>query len=547
MKNCQKNSIKLILAVSCLILLPTLPVQAQSDTNEDTDVTHCALDIDLDFEAKTISGVSSITATSLRDDLSTFTIDLRDNMIVDEVLLGGTSADYGRPGHEIVVKLNKKYQKGESFTVSVEYHGQPKSIGFGSFRWSQHEEEPIVSSFSCPWNAHTWWPCKEHKTTDDLQDKFTMDMWITVPDDKIAVANGVLSGEENIADERKRYYWKESYPIMTYLVAFAATNYAQFTLEYEHDDGVMPVVIYCYPERLDYAKERTGNLVEQIAVLSEYYGEYPFVKEKYGIAQFQGGASMEHQTMTFQSGFSSGLNVHELAHQWWGDMITCETWGDMWLNEGFATFTEALYVEKKPGGTQEDYIKTMRRKKPRNLSGSVYVTNTSSQGAVYSTTNVYNKGAWIVHMLRGVLGDETFFATLKAYRAKYEYQTATTADLKEIAEDVSGEDLDWFFDEWIFGSGVPSYKFGWKDIIVDDNHQVLLHIDQHQTEYQKFKMPIEITVTTGTGSKIHTVWHQGDTQWYVLGADGPVTQVQLDKNDWILKDTVAEEPYRIRK
>ena len=189
----------------------------------------------------------------------------------------------------------------------------------------------------------------------------------------------------------------------------------------------------------------------------------------------------------------------------------------------------------------------MRRKKPRNLSGSVYVTDTSSQGAVYSTTNVYNKGAWVVHMLRGVLGNEIFFDTIKAYRAKYEYKTATTTDFKEIAEDVAGEDLDWFFDEWIYGSGAPSYKYGWKDITVDEDHQVLLHIDQHQTEYPKFKMHIEITVTTSTGTTTHTVWHQGETQWYILGADGPVTQVQLDKNDWILKDTVTEEPYRIRK
>ena len=355
MENCQKNSIKMILAGMCLICLPGLPVQAQSDTNEDTDVTHCILNIDLDFAAKTISGISSITATAIKDDLSTFTIDLRDNMIVDKVSLGEVPTDYDRTGHEIVVKLNNKYQPGESFTVSVEYHGQPKSLGFGSFRWSQHNEEPIVSSFSCPWNAHTWWPCKEHKTTDDLQDKFTMDMWITVPDDKIAVANGNLLGTDSIDGDHKRFHWKESYPIMTYLVAFAATNYTQFTLEYEHGAGVMPVVIYCYPERLDYARENTQDLLDQISVLGEYYGEYPFITEKYGIAQFQGGASMEHQTMTFQSGFSSGLNVHELAHQWWGDMITCKTWGDMWLNEGFATYTEALYKEKRLGGTLEDY------------------------------------------------------------------------------------------------------------------------------------------------------------------------------------------------
>ncbi len=508
--------------------------QAFVELDADTDVTHCFLDIALDTVAKTVAGTNTLTVTSLSDGLATFTLDLRDNMIVDGVTMGGSPVAFTRPGHTIEIALDRPYNAGESFQVAVAYHGSPQSQGYGSFDWRSHGTPAaiVASTLSEPWYAHTWWPCK-----DSLGDKFTADLWFTVPSGMVVASNGLLQGTDTLPDGRLRYRWHESYPIATYLVSLAATNYVTWTQYYDHAGGSMPVQFFAYPESETNVRSGTTDLITQIATFSrpDVFGEYPFLNEKYGLAQFPWGGGMEHQTITSQGVFYSWINAHELAHQWWGDWVTCGTWHDIWLNEGFATWAEAVYQEKKPGGTLAAYLSWMRSNRmPGDFSGTVYVYNANSLTTLFNSNTVYCKGAWVLHMLRRVIGDTAMFNTLAAYRAAYQGGSAVTADFKAIAESVSGRDLTWFFDEWVYGPGAPSYRWGWQQQQINGRNYVRLDIEQYQTAYPIFSMPIDITITTASGTTTTVIWHNAAAQWYVVPTDGTATNVQFDKDSWIL-------------
>ena len=521
-----------------------IPLGSQADT----DITHCFLDIEISTTAKTVAGSNTLDVTSLADGLTQFTLDLRSNMVVDSVKVNGVVATHTRPTDQIVINLDRTYNRGDAFQVQVVYHGTPSNLGWQSFRFSTHgSSKPIVCSLSQPWWAHTWWPCKENQ--ENVEDKFTLDMWVTVPNALTVASNGRLQGTDTLSGSRSRFRWKENHPIATYLVSLAATNYSKAAYTYNYVGGSMPVEVYFYPETRSTDEPNVADLVTMIATLSqpELYGQYPFVDEKYGIAKFSWCCGMEHQTITSQGSINWRSNIHELAHQWWGDMLTCRTWHDIWLNEGFATFSEALWLERKPGGSRQDYIGQMLVRKPVNVSDTVYCYDISDYSRVFSQDYSYKKAAWVVHMLRRVLGDEMFFDVLHAYRAACEGATADTEQFKAIAESVSGQDLTWFFSQWVYGGGAPSYRCAWRPMEFGGQYYVSCYINQYQQEafsnYPLFRCPIDLTVTTASGSVTHTVWNSRKQEWYRLPADGPVTLVAFDKDNGILRSDIVTTTY----
>ncbi|MFA6185872.1 MAG: M1 family aminopeptidase [Phycisphaerae bacterium] len=506
------------------------------ESNSYTDILNCSLNLDINPTTEIVSGTNALTVKSLINGLATFTLDLRDNMTVDSVT--GDVASYTHPGHTIEITLNRPYDINEIFTVTVTYHGIPQNLGFSSFDWTTHNGNAIFATLSEPWFAHTWWPCK-----DVLDDKFTMDMWVTVPSWMIVTSNGLLQGTDSVAGGKTRYRWHESYPIATYLVSLTGTNYVHWTYNYNHAAGTMPVEMYAYPESESYVRGITADLVTQIQTFSSAYGEYPFINEKYGITQFQWSGGMENQTLTSQGAYASWLNAHELSHQWWGDMITCKTWHDIWLNEGFATYSEAVYEEKRPGGSYSLYFSRMQSRRPGSYGGTVYVYDISDFGAVFDGTTVYNKAAWVLHMLRHVVGDANFFDILATYRSAYEGDSATTEDFRASAESVYGGDLQWFFDEWVYNGGAPYYRFGWEQQQIGSQNWMRLYINQYQQAsygYPNFKMPIDITINSASTTP---VWNNAVSQWYLIKTASPVTSVQFDKNTWILRGTTSSVSY----
>ena len=269
------------------------------------------------------------------------------------------------------------------------------------------------------------------------------------------------------------------YPIAQYLISIAVTNYEKYVNYFHYsNNGVpdsMPITHYLYPGKLSSIKAQLDETPNMIKVFSERYGLYPFIKEKYGHAEFGWGGSMEHQTCTSMgvNTFKQYIISHELSHQWFGDKVTCKTWRDIWLNEGFANYSEAVYFEAIGGKTSYDNEITFEMKSAKKAVGSVYVQDISSAGNIFNYNRTYAKGECVLHMLRGVVGDSTFFHILRAYDSdpQLAYNSATTEDFKRVAENVSGMDLNYFFSEWIYGENYPKYTYNWSlDEISSSNY-----------------------------------------------------------------------------
>ncbi|UCH84142.1 MAG: hypothetical protein JSW50_00180, partial [Candidatus Latescibacterota bacterium] len=300
----------------------------------------------------------------------------------------------------------------------------------------------------------------------------------------------------------------------------------------------MEVAYYVFPRNYGYVQTTYALTVPMIEVFADIFGEYPFVDEKYGHAEFTWGGGMEHQTITSLGGWSEYLIAHELAHQWWGDMVTCDSFHHIWLNEGFATYSEALWSEQAYGMAQ--YHQDMDAAKYFG-NGTIYVHDPSDFSRIFHYGLSYNKASWVPHMLRHVVGDATFFQILKTYYAdsRYQYGTATTEEFRNLCEAVSGMELDWFFHQWIYEEYYPAYTYNWSSTPLGGQYQIDLTIDQTQTNYI-FKMPIDVTVTTSAGDTTFVVWDSLATQGFTLTVSDPPSSILLDKDGWILR--TIEEP-----
>lgn len=388
------------------------------------------------------------------------------------------------------INLNTILHKNDFDSISVYYHGVPATHGFGSFSKDLHNSNPIIWTLSEPYGAQDWWPCKQ-----SLNDKIdSIDIYVTTIKGNRVGSNGVLISEV-VDGNFVTYFWKHRYPIPAYLIAIAVTNYSQFSHYVHYQGDSMEILNYVYPEDSQYYVEPAYHTVAIMEFFMGIFGIYPFFNEKYGHAQFSRGGGMEHQTMTFLVNFDEYLVGHELAHQWFGDKITCESWSEIWLNEGFATYSEGLIKEH----FHSDYAFYQWRRShiqaiTKYPGGSVYVygNDTLNVSRVFDYRLSYRKGGLVLHMLRFILGDEDFFKAIKRYMLdpKLAYKYASTPDLQNHFESASGKDLDYFFDDWIYNQGYPSYSIEWTQIA----DEVKLEVSQTQSHSSVsfFELPLEI-------------------------------------------------------
>lgn len=510
---------------------------------DDTDVQHVKIDMEVFTTSKTISATTTHTVKSAKNGLVIYDLRLYRSLTVSAVKVNGQPANYTRPTDAIQVTLDKTYNIGQSFTVAVTYSGAPASLFYGSFVFGTHGSPrvPVVWSLSEPWYAYSWWACKE-----STSDKFTFECWLTVPSGQQALANGLSQGKDVLSGNRERFRWKTDYPLCTYAVAVAISNYRRRTDTYKHMGANMPVEFWVYPEYYSSSSQQAGmnQLVPMLTTFSNLWGQYPFVKEQYGICQCGFGGGMEHQTLTFQGSFSSeNLNAHELAHSWWGNMITCATWKDIWLNEGFATYGEALWKEWKTGSSNKAALRShMASRRPSAVSDSVYCYNDTSASRIFSSTYSYNKGSWVVHQLRGVVGDTMFFKILSDYRAVKAYQSATTQEFNQIASLAYGQDLTWFFDQCVMKGGAPSYDWAWVVRAVGGKPYLMVTVEQTQASksYGLFKFPVEIRADSTT----HRVTNDHWKDEFVVPLTTSPSSVSFDPDNWILRETIRNVTFR---
>ena len=374
--------------------------------------------------------------------------------------VSGNVSSYTHSDWVLRVQLDQTYNTGDTFSVIVHYSGVPRASGLAGFMFSGG-----VFTLSEPYAAQTWWPCK-----DDPADKIdSVRISVTAPANMLVASNGLLVEQIVNPNNSKTFVWKERYPITTYLVSLAVDAYSAFSDSFEYSPGnFMPIEYYVYPSQLTTAQAAFSKIPDMLDSFSRLFGMYPFVQEKYGHAVFPWGGAMEHQTCTSIGGVSTSWEstyAHELAHQWYGDLVTCRDWHHIWLNEGFATYCEALWIEDYYGDAAfHSYVNSSLSNS--NFTGSfvppVYRHDITDPWSIFSWT-VYIKGMWVLHMLRHVVGDPIFFQIMHDYPndPAFAFKTATTEQFRDFCETSSGMELDWFFQQWIYESYYPVYYWGY--------------------------------------------------------------------------------------
>jgi len=514
------------------------------------DVRRYDIDLEIVPDTRQIQGFVRVVADVV-EPLASLTLDMNSSWLVVDSILGPVDA-WVLDADELSITLAHPSSIGESVDLTVRYHGSPLYSSFGIPFFNDHNGVPLVATLSEPFGARNWWPCKDRP--DDKAD--TVSLAITVPSDLVVASNGRLLGVDQLSGDRARYRWLEAYPIATYLVSLAITDYVAITEWYIPQPGdSVPVVHYLYPDLAGNAGAFAVT-VPAMADLSSRFGPYPFPAEKYGHALFPWGGGMEHQTCTSIGEWAADggwewILVHELAHQWWGDLVTCASFHHIWLNEGFATYSEAIWQEVEGGA--EAYHAAMAGDEYWG-GGTVYVEDPQTQ-EIFDYGLSYQKGAYVLHMLRHVVGDSAFFDALLAYRDRFAYASATTDGFRETVEGIAGFDLTWFFDEWIYGTYYPCYEYGWASVPTGDAWTTQLRIEQVQTNTGFFTMPIDVRCTLSDGSThAEVLWVEGPSVVAEIPTNASVTAVELDPDGWILcriqevplEGALASDPPRVR-
>ena len=515
---------------------PELPILSPppDPSQESYDVLHYVLDIDIDpWNAdRVIDGTVELSFEPVGPTVYEIELDLADNMSVSGVDRTGFGAQpFDHAGDRLALALDPPLHAGEVATIAVHYHGTPIPEGFGGFGIYWDRTPPVVWTLSEAEEARAWWPCK-----DRPDDKATADISITMDTLFTVGSNGLLQSIIDNGDGSATHSWSIGYQIPSYLVAITATDFVLIEDSYELlAGGTLPLTYYTWPETVAEATEDVTVIPGMLAIFEAEWGDYPYAQEKYGHAEFPWGGAMEHATLTsYGSGLYTGTHyfdwivAHELAHQWWGDLVTCGTWADIWLNEGFATWGEAIWVEGLQG--ESAYLDYMQATARPSFAGSIYAPDYT-----FNST-VYDKGAWVLHMLRGIVGRETTVEILRSWGETYAHDSAVTAQFTELSATVAGENLDWFFDPWLYEPGRPSY-----DYIVDltalpgDSTRVELEIRQTQNGVNPYRMPITLRLDrSGSPDLFTTVVDSATVQQFLFDVDGTVTALEPDPDGYIL-------------
>lgn len=524
--------------------------KAQMDFMEKYDVVFHDLNLNVERTSTYISGNVKTIAKSNISALDTFMFQLHANLIVDSVFgFKNQKLIVIRQADVALVLLDSVYSINQFIQVQIFYHGTPPSgasaaIGNGfSNKASPTYSNQITWSLSQPYSAYEWWPCKQ-----SLQDKIdSVFIAVTTDTSNKVGSNGLLKSITPMGNGKHQFKWETRYKIDYYLVAITVGQYKEY-LQYAKPKQLADSILiqhYIYNNPLAYSNNVTSiNATKSMVELfSDLYGLYPFYKEKYGhmMAPFSGG--MEHQTMTSMGIFNFGIVAHELAHQWFGDNVTCATWKDIWLNESFATYSEYIAAKYLTSASNTASVLTTMHNNAKKIDGSVYFTDTTNVPRIFSSEITYNKGGSAVRVLHYLLGDSLFFRVCKTYQIQFANGNATTNDLRLLVNNLSGKNFDYFFNQWIYGLGYPNYALKW----TQTGNQLFIRIDQSnlQSANNLFQLSLPIFIKTANGdTTIYLQQVEAKTN-FQFNFSMPIISIALDPENWILKSSTVTKDVTI--
>ncbi len=500
--------------------------------NRSIDVLEYDLALDVFQREKLIRETAKIKILSLDSRAGEIELDLYDNFEIISVKIDNKNTTYFYDDNRIRI-IKNNISKDTSY-VEIVFEGEPQNLGLGSFSMDEKNGNQFLATLNEPIFASTWFPCN-----DTPNDKAKLKISITHDSSMVTISNGNLQSIKT-SEDRRTYSWATDYPIATYLISVYSAPYTKFSQKYFTNKDSMSIDYYVIEENLEDAKIDFSKHPKYLEVLSDLFGEYPFLDEKYGVAEilWQQGA-MESQTITsIGSNFISGMNfnedilIHELAHHWWGNSVTLKTWKDIWLNEGFATYTEALYYEATKGESAlSSTMYSFARKLDSGNRETLY-----DPGVHIFSSNVYNKGAWVLHMLRREVGDSLFFIGLEKYYSKYKYSNANTDDMKKVFEQVSKKDLNKFFEQWVYkGSGFLELKVDWSEEQISQNNiQLKVNIEQKQNGYENYHFPLDIEIVDSLGQVYNYFPYITSDTTLVFNFKNRIEDISIDKDNWLL-------------
>ncbi|WP_126654211.1 M1 family aminopeptidase [Chryseobacterium aureum] len=517
------------------------------NTNPNTlnyDLQYQRMDVSLDPAVYNISG--SVTSHfKPNQNMGSIYFDLSNSLTVSQVKYHGTNITSFQqlPSKELKIDFPASIPANTLDSLTIYYAGAPTTEN-DAFRTSLQGGTPVLSTLNEPYGAQDWFPTKQ--SLNDKIERF--DFKITTPSNYSVAANGKLMSETFPTGSTKLTFWRTMYPTPAYLIALSITNFVKLTDTIGNPP--FPFVNYIYPSTNSNATSIANiNWTKQIMNTFEtYFGLYPFRNEKYGHMEFMYGGGMEHQTMSSMGAWSKQLIAHELAHQWFGDKVTCGAWNDIWLNEGFATFGEHVANEKLLMNNTEflNYLQGQSGFITGSAGGTVYVPDSglSSIGRIFDSRLTYAKGGYILRMLKWILGDTAFYQALKDYHARpnLAYSYVRTSDFNASLLQSTGTDFTEFFNDWIYGEGYPTYNIKW----MQSGNQAVFKVSQTQSSptVSFFEMPLPVKVTGTGGQTAYLVLNNtSNNQYFLQSVTFPIASVQFNYEFQILEknSTVAQD------
>lgn len=510
--------------------------KSKAQLTDDIHVNHVDAHWKVDPKIRNIGG-NVVHTLTVKKPMDSLRFDLSSSLSVSSVTVNNQISAFSHFSNELWIR--RPTWPDTVYSVNITYSGNPPvdNDGFGSFMVDSMANGPVLWTLSEPYGSPDWWPCRSN-----LSDKIdSIDIYVTLPknQDYKAASNGLLVGVTANGSE-ETWHWRHRHPIATYLVAIAVADY------FIHEDttylasGDVPWLNYLYKENIPAKIFEIDYGIRHMAIFDSLFVPYPFNNEKYGHAEFGWGGGMEHQTMSFMGQFQYEIVAHELAHQWFGDHITCGKWSHIWLNEGFATYLTGLcYNIDSPELYWEIWKKEMMKKIKAQPGGSVYVADTANVGRVFDSRLTYFKGAAVIHMLRWTVGDPAFFSGIRNYlnNPKVKAGFALTADLQKELELSSGQDLDYFFKQWFYGEGYPTYKVSWSQSV----NGLFFKLDQTTSHpsVDFFKVRLPIHLKAGNRDTIVVLDNTFNQQTFFVDLDFMPDSISADPETWLLMGTTT--------
>ncbi len=538
-------------AIFCVAVLCTFLSHAQElfpvrdageARNRSYDVLHYRIEVSFDEPGRTVFGKVTTTLVPFNTGFRVLVFDAEEMHIQKVSLRSGLPLLFEQDSTTVTISLDRGYSLYDTITVSLEYSCTPRKGLYFVQPDSGYPDKPRqIWTQGEDMDNHFWFPCY-----DFPNDKATSEVIATVSRDLTVLSNGALLGiREDKKAGTRTFHWKQSKPHASYLIMLAIGKYTVI----RENAGAVPLEYYVYPHAVEDARICFRETADIMRFFNEKIG-FPYPWEKYAqvlIHEFVVGG-MENTSATSLMDDATvfdararvdhsptSLIAHELAHQWWGDVVTCKDWRHLWLNESFASYFDPLYHETTLGRDQFDFTMYEAQRAGINADktlGRKPIVSVGSYG-----TNLYPRGASVLHMLRFHLGDELFWRALRHYITKHQFTSVETNDFKVAIEEATGQNLYWFFDQWVYGAGYPVFSVtsSWQD----SSKRLLLRVTQTQTMDSLtgvFRTPVDIEVTTARGVSTHRVMITVQDTVFSLPIPFAPRLVIFDKGNWLLKD-----------